>query len=369
MNLPSSKFADAENLEFFSLLRQRINTYFESTNTSKHGNTNMIVKTITMFLLYFIPYFVLLLANITHPFLIISLWVMIGFGMAGIGLCIMHDANHRSYSSRNLINKYLGYSMNLIGANAEIWKLQHNRLHHTYTNLEGEDDDINTPFFLRFSPHKKRLWIHRYQYIYVWFFYGISTLSWVTTKEFMQLYRYRKMGLINGKKKFRKMKWQLIGWKVFYYLYMLVLPLIFIPAPAWLIIVSFLIMHFVTGLLISMVFQTAHVMPTCAYPLADTSGELDHSWAVHEMMTTTNFSPKSKIFTWFIGGLNYQVEHHLFPSICHVHYKKISHIVETTATELGIPYNSEKNFISALRSHVNMLYELGRRESLTVTNG
>ena len=192
-----------------------------------------------MFLLYFTPYFLLLFGNITHPVLFVLLWIIMGFGTAGIGLSVMHDANHGAYSSKKWINKYLGYSMNLIGANAELWKLQHNKLHHTYTNIEGGDDDINTPIILRFSPHRKRYWIHKYQYLYAWFFYGISTMSWFTSKDFIRLYRYRRMGLIKSRKEFRKIFTQLILWKLFYYGYILVLPLILIPVPAWLILLSF----------------------------------------------------------------------------------------------------------------------------------
>lgn len=363
MTFKKQKFSTNKDVEFFSVLRERVGLYFESAKLSRHGNWNMVVKTIVMFLLYFTPYFLLLFGNITHPVLFVLLWIIMGFGTAGIGLSVMHDANHGAYSSKKWINKYLGYSMNLVGANAELWKLQHNKLHHTYTNIDGGDDDINTPMILRFSPHRKRYWIHRYQYLYAWFFYGISTMSWFTSKDFIRLYRYRRMGLIKSRKEFRKIFTQLILWKLFYYGYILVLPLILIPVPAWLILLSFVSMHFTMGLILSLIFQTAHVMPACEYPVADEHGVIENNWAIHEMMTTTNYSPSSRIFTWFIGGLNFQVEHHLFPSICHVHYKRISKIVAATAKEFDVPYNSQKNFLIAVWNHAKMLYKLGRLET------
>jgi len=236
MSYQKQKFAKNGQVEFFTVLRQRVVAYFERENRSSHANSTMMIKTVVMFLLYFTPYLVLLFAGITHPLAIIGLWVMMGFGMAGIGLTVMHDANHGAYSAKKWVNKLLGYSLNLVGANAEIWKLQHNRLHHTYTNIEGTDEDINTPAVLRFSPHKKRLWVHRFQFLYVWFFYGLSTLSWVTAKEFVQLFRYRKGGVISSRKKFRQILAQLIVGKLLYYMYILVLPILLMPVSGWLIL-------------------------------------------------------------------------------------------------------------------------------------
>ena len=201
MTFKKQKFSTNKDVEFFSVLRERVGLYFESAKLSRHGNWNMVVKTIVMFLLYFTPYFLLLFGNITHPVLFVLLWIIMGFGTAGIGLSVMHDANHGAYSSKKWINKYLGYSMNLIGANAELWKLQHNKLHHTYTNIEGGDDDINTPIILRFSPHRKRYWIHKYQYLYAWFFYGISTMSWFTSKDFIKVVQVSQNGIDKKQKR------------------------------------------------------------------------------------------------------------------------------------------------------------------------
>ena len=168
------------------------------------------------------------------------------------------------------------------------------------------------------------------------------------------------MGLIKGRKKFRKLITQLVGWKLLYVVYMIVVPLVLITAPIWWIILGFVLMHLATGLILSLIFQTAHIMPELTFRVAEENGHIENSWAIHEMMTTTNYAPESKLFSWFIGGLNYQVEHHLFPSICHVHYSSISRIVSATAQEFNVPYHSQKNFLVALREHSKMLYNLGR---------
>jgi linoleoyl-CoA desaturase len=102
------------------------------------------------------------------------------------------------------------------------------------------------------------------------------------------------------------------------------------------------------------------VVPSSEYPTPDEEGQLQNNWAIHQMLTTANFSPKSSFFSWYIGGLNYQIEHHLFPNICHVHYRKISAIVKQTAQEFGVPYNVQPNFVKAVWSHGKMLKKLGR---------
>lgn len=318
-----------------------------------------------MLSLFFAPLVILNIGIVTSPLLLFALYIMSGLGMAGIGMGIMHDAIHGSYSKSKKVNKIMGYTMNLIGANANVWKIQHNVLHHTYTNIDQADDDINAPFFLRFSPHAKRYWAHKFQYLYVWFFYGLSTISWVTTKDFIRLKRYNKMGLIKGDKQYRKEMIKIAGWKVLYYSYALVLPVIMLSIAPWIVILGFIAMHFVTGVLISIVFQTAHVMPSTDFPLPDKNGLIANDWAIHQLATTTNFSPKSTFFSWLIGGLNYQVEHHLLPNVCHVHYKKISHIVAETAKEFGIPYHTKKTFFAAIADHVKMLRQLGKMELST----
>ena len=319
----------------------------------------MVLKTVVMLTIYFVPLVLINIGVITNAYWLFAMYLIAGIGMAGIGMSVMHDAIHGSYSANKKLNARLGYTMNLIGANAAVWKVQHNVLHHTYTNIDKADDDLNPPFFLRFSPHATRYWLHRYQWFYVWLFYGLSTLSWVTTKDFVRIRRYHGMGFFRGKGEFRDQVLKMIGWKLFYYSYALVLPMIVVPLAWWLVLLAFISMHFLTGLLMSLVFQTAHVMPDLEYPLPDGSGVIDNDWAVHQLATTTNYAANSRVFSWFIGGLNFQIEHHLLPDVCHVHYKKLSAIVAQTAKEYGIPYNHKKSFITAIWDHARMLRQLG----------
>ena len=354
------KFLKTGDAEFARILRIRVNDYFKRKNKSKYGNGNMVVKTIFMLSVFFVPLIIICIGITANPLVLFALYIISGLGMAGVGMGVMHDAIHGSYSKSHTINKYIGYTMNLIGANANVWRIQHNVLHHNYTNIENADDDINTPFFLRFSPHTKRYWIHRFQYLYVWIFYGLSTLSWITMKDFLSINSYKKRGFFNGDGEFRKKLLNIVLWKALYYSYALALPLIMLPLPAWIIILAFLSMHFVTGIYISIIFQTAHIIPDTTFPQPNEEGIIANNWAVHQLVTTSNYAPRSRVFSWLIGGLNFQIEHHLLPNICHVHYQKLSQIVSETAKEFNIPYLVKKSFIAALGDHIKMLRQLGR---------
>jgi linoleoyl-CoA desaturase len=326
----------------------------------------MVVKTIVMLTLFFLPLLVLASGLATTVWSLFTLYILSGLGMAGIGMGVMHDAIHGSYSKNRKINTLLSYSFNLIGANATVWRIQHNILHHTYTNIEHSDDDLNAPFFLRFSPHAKHYWVHQFQHIYIWFFYGISTISWITTKDFVRLKRFKEMGFLEEKNEYKNALVSMTAWKMFYYSYAIVLPMILLPQAWWLILLAFLSMHFVTGILVSIVFQIAHIMPVNEFPLPNDQGMMENDWYRHQFATTSNFSPNSKLLFWLIGGLNYQVEHHVLPDVCHVHYKNLTKIVSDTALEYGIPYHVKKSILHAIWDHTKMLRFLGKKETVSL---
>ncbi len=350
------------NRQFYTELKKRVDLYFKDNKISKNGNLNMYVKTIFMFAAYLVPYFLLLFNVFDSKAVWLFLAIMMGFSMAGIGLCVMHDANHGSYSKNVKLNKFLGsFSMNLVGGYSLNWRIQHNVIHHTYTNVHEHDEDIAPPGFMRFEPHAKKRWIHKLQFIYAWFFYGMMTMMWSTTKDFRQLIRYKNRGLLKGANaKFGTELAILITSKLFYYGYML-LPYFLIKELSfaeWLL--GFLILHYIAGLILAMIFQPAHVVEETEFPLPSNEGSLENHWAEHQMRTTMNFATGDPVFSWLVGGLNFQVEHHLFPTICHVHYPKISKIVESTAKEFNVPYKNRRTWFGALWSHELMLWRLGR---------
>jgi len=348
--------------DFNATLNKRVNEYFRINNLQKHGNVEMYVKTVTMFVLYLTPYAFIMSGVISDTIALLGSAVVMGIGVAGIGLSVMHDANHGSYSERPWVNRVLGYSLNVIGASSFNWKIQHNVLHHTFTNVHDHDEDINPRGVLRFCPSTPWKWFHRYQFIYAWALYGMMTVVWVIVKDFERIARYHKLGLVRRQKAALNQELViLVATKLFYIGYIFVLPLVFTSLTLWQVLGGLLIMHYIAGFMLAIIFQPAHVSAGVEYPLPDSDQNLENSWAVHQLLTTANFANKSRWLNWWCGGLNFQIEHHLFPKICHVHYRKISGIVRDTATEFGLPYHAFPSFLDALRGHGAMLRELGVR--------
>jgi linoleoyl-CoA desaturase len=355
------KFAGTQR-DFSSTLNQRVNDYFKSKDVNRHANAEMVIKTIFMFGLYFIPYGLILSGMVTGIPGLIFMVVLMSLGLAGIGLSVMHDANHGAYSQKKWINTLIGYSLNMVGANAFNWKMQHNVLHHSYTNVHEEDEDISPRGVLRLTPHSEWKRVHKYQHIYAWFLYGLMTIVWLFFKDFVRIVRYHKNGLAKKHKADISTEWLiLIGSKLLYIGYIFVIPLLFTALAWWQIIIGIIVMHYIAGFLLAIIFQPAHVIEGTEFPLPNEEYTLETNWAVHQLLTTTNFGNKSRWFSWYVGGLNFQIEHHLFPNICHVHYRNIAGIVKQTALEFGLPYKSSETFFEALSGHAKLLKQLGVR--------
>ncbi len=357
------KFTGIEGNQFYSTLRKRVDAYFTENNLSKNANATMIVKSVVLLIGYILP-FILLLAFLPSFGISLLLWFIMGLCIAGIGMSVMHDANHGSYSKNPSVNYVMGHMLNLLGGSVFNWKLQHNVLHHTYTNIVHMDDDIADRLVLKFSPHTKVKFFHSIQWIYALFFYGLMTLYWVFAKDIIQFLRYTRNGVTTTtKEENRIVLVKMIVLKIVYLFVVLVIPSVFFGIPFYQVFLGFTLMHFVAGIVLTVVFQLAHTLEGTTHPLPDKEGNIHNDWAIHQMETTINFSPNNKFISWYVGGLNYQVEHHLFPKICHVHYPSIAGIVEKTAKEFNVPYNVNYTFSDALKSHFQALYRFGRLPS------
>ncbi len=351
-----------DRADFFATLTSRVNAYFISNNIRRIANTEMVIKTIFMLSLYTIPYVLMITGIFESAWVMVAMYAVMGFGAAGIGLSIMHDANHGSYSSKPWMNTTLGFTLNFVGGHSFLWKVQHNVLHHTYTNIHDVDEDISPRGVLRMAPGSDWKPMHRWQHLYAWFFYGLMTFVWVIYKDFGSIIRYQRDGIMKMQKASVKREWViLLISKITYVGYIFVLPLILLPFAWWQLLIGFFIMHFITGFILAIIFQPAHVTEGIEYPVPDKDGNLENNWAIHQLHTTTNFGHKHKLFSWYVGCLNYQIEHHLFPNICHVHYRKIAPIVEETTKDFGLPYKSKKTFLEAVAAHARMLKELGKK--------
>ena len=357
------RFQNKEQVPFVKTLRKRVNAYFKENNISRNANAKMVIKTISVFLIYLVPYALVYSGLITGIYGFI-LAILMGFGMAGIGMCVMHDANHGAYSSKPQVNDFLGICIYLIGGDVYNWKVQHNIFHHTYTNIDGLDGDIHQDPYLRLSSEQKWNRNHKFQHIYAFFLYALGTLLW-SVIDFVQYRRFTKLGMspegkLDKGKQFRK----LLFYKMAYWSFIFVLPIIFSPFSWWQIVLGWLVMNMVAGFILTVTFQLAHVVEGVSFPAPSEEGKMENEWMIHQLKTTANFAKNSKLITWFVGGLNFQIEHHLFPNICHIHYDKISDIVRATVEEYGMVYNYNKTYLDAVYSHYKMLKELGMQPIL-----
>jgi len=353
------RFIDSnkEGALFFATLRKRVDDHFKLNGKKKNANSAMVFKTIVMLSAYLVP-FVIFNLFLLPTWAIVFLGIIMGLGLSGIGMCVMHDAVHGAYSKQHQINRWLGYTINLLGASVYNWKIQHNTLHHTYTNVVTHDEDIQNKFLLRFSPHTQVKWYHKIQVFYALGLYGLMTLYWTLAKDFIQYNRYVAKGLTNKQTK-RMEVLKLILSKLLYFIIILFVP-VYVFNTSWLqTLLMFFIMHFVAGIVLTVVFQLAHTVNETDYPMPDENGIIHNNWAVHQLQTTVDFARDNKLLTWYLGGLNFQIEHHLFPTICHVHYPEIAPIVESTAKEFGITYHYHRTFIAAIGSHFRALIKFG----------
>jgi len=354
-------FSRIDKAKFFRTLNKRVNTYFKENDLKRTGNWKVYVKAILMFSLFLVP-FILIFAISMPLWVQLLLTIVMGIGMAGVGMNVMHDSNHDSFSSRKWVNKLMGSSIYILAGNVYNWKVQHNVLHHTFTNVKDHDEDIDAGRIIRFSKHSKWLPIHKFQKYYSIFIYGLLTINWAITTDVKQMKRYLKKKLSYGKFPNPTTEWtKLVISKLIYYSLWIVLPMTFMEASWWQILIGFFVMHYTAGVILSVVFQLAHIVPKTEMPLPDKEGNLEHTWAIHQLYTTSNFAPSSKLVSFYTGGLNYQVEHHIFPHISHIHYKKLAKIVKETAKEFNLPYNEYKTMRKAIIEHFNHLGDLGKK--------
>jgi len=350
------KFNNSDH-SFMRSVKQSVDAYFISKSIKKTGNWKLYSKALVLIPMSLVVYIYLLSGNYNWIGGIL-LSAMLGLIMVCIAFNIMHDACHGSYSGKKWVNELMGYSMNALGANAFIWKIKHNIIHHTYTNIDGVDDDLSNGPLLRLCPTQKWRPIHRFQFIYMYIMYAVSTLAWTLGTDF---YKYFSQKIHNTPISRIDLKEHLIFWfsKLLYGFFYVALPIYFMGWQPWLI--GFLIIHATMGLVLSVVFQLAHVVEKTSFDAVEKNQKIIESeWAIHEVRTTADFAPQNKVISWLVGGLNFQIEHHLFPQISHVHYLAISKIVKHQCELFGLPYHYYPSMTQAIFSHVRHMKELGR---------
>ena len=352
------------NNDFYQSVKASVDEYFEQRKIKRTGDWRLFSKAIILIGAAIAMYCLLMFVKMNAlPALLLC--VGLGFVFASIGFSVMHDANHGSYSTRPWLNDALGLSMNAMGASSFFWKQKHNIIHHTYTNVDGIDDDIAKSPIIRHCETQKWVPAHKVQHLYLLPIYALSTLFWMFIMDFTKYFK-RKIYTTDAWE--MSLKNHIIFWvtKVLYLTFYLVLPAM--VWGVWPALAGYLMMNAVMGLTLSLVFQLAHVVENTEFEnvALDETKHIDTAWAEHELKTTANFAMGNKVISWFVGGLNYQIEHHLFPRVSHVHYPAISKIVMEKCKEYNLPYNRYDTLMEAVASHFRVMKSLGRRPEVAV---
>lgn len=350
-----AKFARPQGA-FSQVLKERVQDYFKSSNIRPTGDARLFTKSMILILTGIITYTGWL-------FLDLPLWasvlcaLLMGVNHALIGFNIMHDGAHGSYSANRRINALMAYSLNVVGGNAFYWNIKHNIAHHSFPNVEGHDEDIDIWPFIRSNKHQRRLWFHRYQHLYGMFLYCLTYLQWVFWAD-ARKYIEGSVGSV-----------QIQGFTarqhVIFWATKVAYIAVFIGVPVYMLgwtvgLLTYAASAFMTGFVIAVTFQLAHVNEKANFvvPHPETNA-LDDEFSVHQFATTANFATRSKLAAWVFGGLNFQVEHHVFPKISHVHYPSIKPIVEQTCREFNVPYLEYPTVMQAIVSHLRYLRLVG----------
>ena len=350
------KFANINGSNFHQELKRRVQNYFSEAKIPATGNFSLHFKAILLWTCY-IALYVHVVFFTPQTWIAMAECLLMGGLTAAIGFNVMHDGGHGSFSKSKFWNKIAAFSVNALGASAIMWNNKHNIVHHTYTNIDGIDDDIEIKPMLRMCSTQKRYYIHRFQHLYFWFLYSLLLIFWVFFSDNSK-YFSQKVGPVPIKKMSLFDHFAFWIAKIGYLFMMIVLPIYLLGFVEWL--VGFLILSMSAGLILSIVFQLAHTVEETAFPIPEENNKIENEWAIHQLETTANFATKSKLISWLVGGLNFQIEHHLFTKISHVHYPAISKIIKNTCEEFGIKYIEYKKMRHAIVSHALYLKRMGR---------
>ena len=333
--------------------------YFEGSGRARRDSPKMYAKTAIM-IAWFVVSWVALVFVVKSALPAFAAAVSLGLSIAGLGMSVQHDGNHGASSRHAWVNRASGCMLDVMGVSSFIWRQKHNQCHHTFTNVQGIDYDVDFGILARLSPEQTRRPWHGLQHVYLWFFYGLLLPKWVFYDDFVIL----KSGFIGEHpltKPTRRQIAEFIGWKIFFVGWAIVIPALY--HPLWQVLVFHLVACFALGCTLGTVFQLAHCTRDAEFPAVPNDGALGE-WSVHQLATTVDFARNSPLLTWFVGGLNFQVEHHLFPKVSHVHYPALSRIVERVARSQGLAYRSHCTLREALLAHLAHLRALGVRPAL-----
>jgi linoleoyl-CoA desaturase len=350
--------------DFYPTLKTKVDAYFQETGKKKTGTWAIYHKAVVLFAILVACFGMVMFGDFSNGIKLLMCGIM-GLTSASIGFNVMHDACHGSYTPNSKINDAMGLSLNVLGGIAYFWKQKHNIIHHTYTNVDGVDDDIAKLPTIRHCESQKWYPAHKVQHLYLPFLYMISSLFWIF---FMDFQKYFKRKIYTTKAWKMDSKEKVIFWvtKIYYVAIWMILPISIFGFLPWL--AGFMVMHAVMGFTLGVTFQLAHVVENTHFYEGYEDVKIDEEWAITQVLTTANFARRNPIVNWFVGGLNFQIEHHLFPRISHTHYPALSEIVKQHCEEYNVPYNDNPTMWGAVKSHFKMMRLFGKGPELTLSH-
>lgn len=351
-----------------ALWNARVDAYFARTGRDRRDDPRMYAK-VAFFLVGWACCWALLTFYAETWRSAVPLTILLGIFVAGIGMNVMHDANHGALSRHRLVNRAFGWTNDMLGASAYVWTTKHNVVHHTFTNVEGVDDDLEVGALARMSPAQRWYPWHRAQHLYMWLLYGFLLVKWVFFDDYANLATARV-----GSHRLPKMKTSdvvlfVLG-KVTYLAWNIAIPLTR-HSPGW-VVATWLGSSLVGSIVLAVTFQLAHCVEETAMFEAqrDARGRanLPLGFFEHQVATTMDFGRGNALVTFLVGGLNYQTVHHLVPRVSHVHYPALSRELEAFCREHGVRYTVQSTW-GALRSHFRFLRSLGEGVEAPATAG
>jgi linoleoyl-CoA desaturase len=343
-------------------LKSRVAEYFDQAGVASKGNAQLYAKAIFVVGGMIALYLHLVFFTPAWPFAVPEC-ILLGLFITGTGFNVMHDGSHGSFSSSTWMNTLAGGTLECLGGSAYIWKVKHCIIHHSFTNVEGVDEDINIGYLMRVNQHQRRFWLHRFQHIYCWFLYMMVYILWVFQVDYQRYFTGRLGPVPMPRMRTRDHIQFWVGKAVNACLYVVI--------PIWRLgvargLTGLAITMAAAGVALTVVFQLAHTVEGPEFPLpAMPENMLPEEFAIHQIATTANFATSNRVVTWLVGGLNFQIEHHLFPRVAHVHYPQISKVVRQVCAERNIAYVEHTTFRKAVAAHARHLHAMGRPDRVT----
>lgn len=354
MSRPVAKYLPSTG--FHEELVRRVDAYFVETGLSTRDAPGMALKTAVIVAAVIVFYSLLVFGAATVG-QALACSAALAVALGGLGFSVAHDGNHGAISARPWLNRLMGMAYDAIGASSFVWKWKHNTLHHSFPNIPELDEDIERQPLFRLTPAQTRLRAHRFQFLYAWALYGLLVVKWQLVSDFRDVFRGK-----TGTHPFSSPKGSELalfcGGKLLFALWAFGLPAFFHPLQT--VICFYLVTAAILSLIMCTVFQIAHCYEDAGTARLDPeTRSIDREWAKHQIEASADFCRGNALLSWYVGGLNFQIEHHLFPAVSHVHYPAISRIVERTCSEYGVRYTAFGTLREAVASHARWLYKMG----------